>query len=258
MANNKVSSLLNVDLPKPKRSNFNLGRVNRFSADVGWVIPCYVEEVLPNSYKRLDIEALIQTNATVAPLMGSFKVKVDAFFVPLRLYYKHLDLNNIRPEFHDDFDYHYITSPSVTTTLIANVEAGNTVTPSVYNSTSNFISSQWNLEVQSRVDSSGTVRTVEPAPINIEVAPSSLIDYLGILPVGYNAMSWAHGIRLNANPFIAYFDIYRNYYANPHDPLVPFRVQNYREPSGGASPSSSVFTTDMKRLKIKNYHQYLY
>ena len=108
MANNKVSSLFNFDLPKPKRSNFNLGRTNRFTADVGWLIPCYTEEVLPNSYKRLDLEALIQTNATVAPLMGSFKVKIDAFFVPRRLYHQHLDLNQVRPNFSDDFQYHYL------------------------------------------------------------------------------------------------------------------------------------------------------
>lgn len=31
---------------------------------------------------------------------------------------------------------------------------------------------------------------------------------------------------LDANPLIGYFDIYRNYYANPHDRRVPYRVQN--------------------------------
>lgn len=257
MANNKVSSLLNIDLPKPKRSNFNLGRVNRFTADVGWVIPCYVEEILPNSYKRLDVEALIQTNATVAPLMGSFKVKVDAFFVPLRLYYRHLDLNNIRPDFIDDFDYHYFPAPNQGNYDVATVDAGNTITSQTYTRRGYFDSTEWNLTVQSNVSTDGNiVHTVTPAPINIEVAPSSLIDYLGLLPVGYNALSWSDTIKLNANPFIAYYDIYRNYYANPHDPLVPFRVQNYRQPSGASSSADTVFTRD-RYVRLEKFDQFV-
>lgn len=198
MANNKVSSLFNQTLPKPPRSNFNLGRVNRFTADVGYVIPCYVEEVLPNSYKRLDLEALIQTNATVAPLMGSFTAKFEAFFVPLRLYHRHLDLNNIRPDFHDDFDFHYIPSLS-------------------FNAVPHYLAVADNSLGSHGLD--GSIR-------NLTVAPSSLIDYLGIMPVGFNAASWITKKRLNATPFIGYFDIYRNYYANPHDRMIPYRVQN--------------------------------
>lgn len=257
MANNKVSSLLNVDLPKPKRSNFNLGRVNRFTADVGWVIPCYVEEILPNSYKRLDVEALIQTNATVAPLMGSFKVKVDAFFVPLRLYYRHLDLNNIRPDFSDDFNYHYIDAPcDYMTNDVAPVDAGNVISSTIYNQRTPYKTTQWNLVVQSNVSTSGVTHTVTPVDINMEVAPSSLIDYLGLLPVGYNAMSWSTSIRLNANPLIAYFDIYRNYYANPHDPLIPFRVQNYRQSAGAFDPSDDVFTRD-RYMNLENIDSFV-
>lgn len=189
MANNKVSSLLNVNLPEPKRSNFNLGRTNHFSADVGYVIPCYVEEVLPNSYKRLDVKALIQTNATLAPLMSNFKVKIDAFFVPLRLYHRHLSLNNTDVDFSSDFDLHYIISP-----------------------------------YRSYIPTLGRTRGSEYT--NYGVSPSSLIDYLGILPPGFSAATFSESFRLNAEPFIGYFDIWRNFYANPHDRFVPYRVSN--------------------------------
>lgn len=185
MANNKVSSLLNFELPRPKRSNFNLGRVNRFTADVGFVIPCYVEEVLPNSYKRLDVNALIQTNATIAPLMGSFKVNIDAYFVPLRLYHRHLSLNNVDVDFNDDFDFHFISS------------------------------------VNQTIES-----TLGRNSASISVAPSSLLDYLGIFPVGFNSRAIRDTFKVNAEPFIGYFDIWRNYYSNPHDRLVPYRVRN--------------------------------
>lgn len=215
MANNRVSSLLNVELPKPKRSNFNLGRVNRFSADVGWLIPCYVEEILPNSYKRLDIEGLIQTNATVAPLMGSFKVKVDAFFIPRRLYHQHLDINNIRPGFSDDFTYHYLKLGNF----------GNV--PSVSNG---YKERPQNFHLVSSFD----LQTFPPgqdygftSSTNLQCAPGSLLDYLGYLPVGWSTAQWSDTLNLDALPFIGYFDIFRNFYANPHDPYVPFRIRNF-------------------------------
>lgn len=206
MANNKVSSLFNQTLPKPPRSNFNLGRVNRFTADVGYVIPCYVEEVLPNSYKRLDLEALIQTNATVAPLMGSFTAKFEAFFVPLRLYHMHLDLNNIRPDFHEDFDFHYIELLN-------------------RNSTVSIPSVRFNIDGAPFEGES----PFENIASGLSVAPGSLIDYLGLMPVGLNSYAYdgSEVKMLNGTPFIGYFDIYRNYYANPHDRMIPYRVQNF-------------------------------
>lgn len=226
MANNKVSSLFNVRLTEPKRSNFNLGRVNRFSASPGYVIPCYVEEILPNSYKRLDIEALIQTNATIAPLMGSFKARFDAFFVPTRLYYRHLDLNSLRPNFDDDFPYHYFKMPT-TSTVVVNPNlngpalSGNPTTMSA----GNFYTGSW---LFTSPDDSTAVANRE---MTLYVAPSSLMDYLGMFPVGYNAASWKGNKNLNAIPFIGYFDIWRNFYSNPHDKYVPFRSQNlYFEP----------------------------
>lgn len=217
-----------MEMPEPKRSNFNLGRVNRFSADIGYVIPCYVEEILPNSYKRLDIEALIQTNATIAPLMGSFKARFDAFFVPLRLYHRHLDLNNIRPNFNDDFQYHYLMMPSISNTARISIDDDNLtgdippfpipIPPAVgltYNT------SDWWFHYTNDPDG---VWSVEPLSLN--VGPSTLLDYLGYFPVGYNADAWIGTKRLNATPFIGYFDIWRNFYSNPHDKQVPFRVQN--------------------------------
>lgn len=196
MANNKVSKLLNISFPEPKRSNFNLGRVNRFTCDPGLVIPCYVEEILPNSYKRLDLESLVQTNATIAPLMGTFKVKFDAFFVPLRLYHKHLDLNTTRPGFSSDFEFHYINTLSAD----SNVYLAN-------------------YAYQLAGDSGNRYS-------NIMVAPGSLIDYLGILPAHHNCASFQNSRKVNAEPLIGYYDIWRNFYSNPHDRLVPYKVQN--------------------------------
>lgn len=193
MANNKVSSLLNKQLPRPPRSNFNLGRVNGFSADVGYVYPVYIEEVLPNSYKRLDVEGLIQSNATVQAFQGSFTTKLEAFFVPLRLYHRHLDLNSIRPDFHDDFNLHVFRLPGRGSGMLLGRQLG----------------------------------SVEGAGAGLSVSAGSLIDYLGLAPVGFNSHTWNANISVNGEPFIGYFDIWRNFYANPHDRRVPFRCQNF-------------------------------
>lgn len=188
--NNKVSKLLDFRFPDPNHSNFNLGRKNTFSADVGYLYPCYIEECLPNSYKRLDLEALVQCNSTIAPVMGSFTVKVDAFFVPIRLYHKHLLSNDRANGFQDDFQFHYIPWLS------------------------------YRLK-----DSYGAIPSK-----NLFVSPGSLLEYLGVLPANFNSNSWNHTVEdykpLNAYPFIGYFDIFRNYYSNPYDTQVPFRVNN--------------------------------
>lgn len=192
--NNQVSKLLNVDFPKPNHSNFNLGRKNVISADVGYLYPVYVEEVLANSYKRLDVEALVQCNATVAPVMSSFTSKLEAFFIPTRIYHQHLLNNDRANNYDDDFPLHYFpwlhyndryTLKGGSDTNISN--------PRLYNDC------------------------------------GSLLDYLGMFPSGWNSLSWTNtgkSLNVTAYPFIGYFDIFRNYYANPYDEQIPFRVNN--------------------------------
>ena len=188
--NNQVSKLLEVHFPKPNHSNFNLGRKNTFSADVGYLYPCYVEEVLASSYKRLDLEALVQCNATVAPVMGSFSIKVEAFFIPLRIYHRHLLNNDRSANYSDDFALHYF--------------------PWICH---NDRYSVLGTELRSTLYSSA----------------GSLLDYLGMFPAGWNSCSWTRtdgAFKINAYPFIGYFDIFRNYYSNPYDTQVPFRIDN--------------------------------
>ena len=196
--NNQVSRLLDVNFPDPNHSNFNLGRKNTFSADVGYLYPIYVEEVLASSYKKLDLEALVQCNATVAPVMGSFTTKVEAYFVPIRLYHQHLLNNDRSNNFADDFELHYF--------------------PWLHYSD----------------QSSGTVKTNTVSPTDSSRLPfissaGSLVEYLGMYPTGFNSCSWTNNgtsPRINAYPFIGYFDIFRNYYSNPYDTSIPFRVNN--------------------------------
>ncbi len=195
MANNNVSSLLGVDFPQPKQSNFNLGRANFISADVGYIYPIYVEEILPKSFKRLDVKALVQSNATVAPVMGSFTCKLEAFFIPLRIYFRHLMDNDRAQLYNDDFDLHYFP---------------------------------WLDKARKRAYAH--LSTSPAGYDNLIVQAGSLLEYLGMFPSRWNSDFWSEGSgtaqNINAIPFIGYFDIYRNYYSNPHDPRIPFRVYN--------------------------------
>ena len=198
--NNQVSKLLEVNFPDPQHSNFNLGRKNVFSADVGYLYPCYVEEILPDSFKQLDLEALVQCNATVAPVLGSFTTKIEAYFIPLRIYHQHLINNDRAIDFSDDFDFHYFPWLDVLS------QRGYVHNDPVPGSTNEYSS--------------------------LVVSSTSLLNYLGMFPTGWNASSWSamsysSAPNINGYPFIGYFDIYRNYYANPYDEDIPFRVANF-------------------------------
>lgn len=47
------------------------------------------------------------------------------------------------------------------------------------------------------------------------IAPGSLLDFLGF-PVGFTGMN-SGSSTFNAIPFLAYYDIVRNYYSNPNE-----------------------------------------
>lgn len=177
-----------------------MGRKNVISADVGYLYPVYVEEVLPNSYKRLDVEALVQCNATVAPVMGSFTTKMEAFFIPLRIYHQHLLNNDRANNFSDDFPLHYFP----------------------------FLCRNDSYEAYG-ANGKGTYSS-STGGVLLGNDCGTLLDYLGMFPSDWNSVSWTRdGSTLRgvaAYPFIGYFDIYRNYYANPYDELIPFRVDN--------------------------------
>lgn len=182
MGKNKIRDLLHVSVPSPKRSTFDRSHTNPITADVGYIYPVLVDELLPSDYVKLDLMSFVQTNPLTKPLLGRFTLKFEAFFVPLRLYCQNLDLNNVNPDFSADFDLPYFDL---------------TLNPS----------------------------DVRPEQAYLKMKGTNLLCYLNMIPSGCSTESGFGGLsELNGVPFIGYFDIYRNYYANPQDDLVPFRV----------------------------------
>lgn len=68
-----------------KRSKFSLSHYKLFTCDMGELIPCSVQEVLPGDTFQHATSALIRVSPLLAPVMHPVHVRVHHFFVPHRL-----------------------------------------------------------------------------------------------------------------------------------------------------------------------------
>lgn len=77
---------MQVDLRTYNRSTHNLSHAWRNTQGVGTLVPCYKELALPGDTFDITIDAKVLTHPTVGPLFGSYKLQVDFFTCPIRLY----------------------------------------------------------------------------------------------------------------------------------------------------------------------------
>ncbi len=61
----------------------------------GTLIPFMCEIALPGDTFDIDLDADIKTHPTVGPLFGSYKVQLDVFHAPIRLYQGQLHNNKL-------------------------------------------------------------------------------------------------------------------------------------------------------------------
>ena len=87
--NNKMS----VEYRNFERSTHDLSRPVRTTMSPGTLVPICVEPTLNGDTFDIDIDSIIRTMPTVGPLFGSFKLQVDVFSVPMRLYNAELHMN---------------------------------------------------------------------------------------------------------------------------------------------------------------------
>lgn len=158
-------------IKKPSLSHFNTSYVNRFNCFVGGLYPAYRQTIEANTTVVLSTSMAIRTNPMLAPLMGRFKVTLDYFFAPKRLYNYDYQLNS------NTFDFFETAHP-----LIKFSEVPTDSTGSV--SKSNYV--------------------------NRMVKPGSLLDFLGF--PRFFAPVAQENTAFNAYYYLAYHDIYRNYY----------------------------------------------
>ena len=80
-----MSIFTQVPVNKIRRSSHNLSHQVRASFDYGKIVPIMTELAYPGDSWRVNLEQFIRTMPLTAPVMDMLDVKVDAFFVPLRL-----------------------------------------------------------------------------------------------------------------------------------------------------------------------------
>lgn len=172
-----------------ERSTHDLGHVFRTTMSVGTLVPFLCQVGLPGDSFDISLDADIKTLPTVGPLFGSFKLQMDLFMCPIRLYNGILHNNR----------------------LGIGMKMSEVKLP------------QLSFEIN-RLDQNSSV------PIeNQQINQSSLLAYLGIRGCGNsNLSSWT--TKKNAVPYLAYYDIFKNYYANKQEENAWF-VSN-SSPSG--------------------------
>lgn len=77
---------MKVDLKTYNRSTHNLSTAWRSSMGVGTLVPCLKLIGLPGDTFDIDIDTKVLTHPTVGPLFGSYKMQIDIFTAPFRLY----------------------------------------------------------------------------------------------------------------------------------------------------------------------------
>jgi len=70
----------------PKMAHHNLDHYFRDSFAVGPIVPILVEPVNAGDDKYLDFNSLVNTQALLSPLYGSYKLKIEVFFAGISLY----------------------------------------------------------------------------------------------------------------------------------------------------------------------------
>lgn len=77
---------MQVDLKTYNRSTHNLSYAWRSSMGIGTLVPCMKLIGLPGDTFDIDIDTKVMTHPTVGPLFGSYKMQIDIFTAPFRLY----------------------------------------------------------------------------------------------------------------------------------------------------------------------------
>lgn len=77
-----------IPIQKPNSSVFDLSHEHKTSIGFGDLVPIITQEVIPGDNFRLNYEAIIKLQPTLAPIMHRINVHTHFFFVPNRLIWK--------------------------------------------------------------------------------------------------------------------------------------------------------------------------
>lgn len=170
---------MSVNLHTYNMSTHDLSTIFRNTQSVGTLVPNLVLLAQKGDTIDIDIESHVLTHPTVGPLFGSFKHENHIFSIPIRLYNSWLHNNR--------------------TKIGLNM--------------SDIKIPQLQISIDKTKDN--------PTPDNqwSQINPSCLLAYLGIRGYACNATTSSQEVTVQkmAVPFLGYFDIFKNYYANTQE-----------------------------------------
>lgn len=170
---------MEVELNEYGRSTHDLSYIWRSTMAPGTLVP-FINEVLnPGDTFEIDLDADCLTHPTIGPLFGSFKLQFDVYKVPIRLYQAALHMNMQKIGLKMDEIY----LPQV--------------------------------RMEGR-------RLYRDEPVEgKQISPSCIHAYLGTRALGQaqNPEDTTITRGWNAIPYLAYWDIYKQYYSNKQEEI---------------------------------------
>lgn len=182
---------MQVDTKTFNRSTHDLGYLWRSTMSAGTLVPFMVQVGLPGDTFDIELNLDAMTLPTVGPLFGGFKVQADVFAAPVRLYQGQLHNNK----------------------LGIGLKMQDVKLPQLSYAPPFYTAAQ--------------LQTMDLD--NYQVNPSSILSYLGIRGWG---IPYAEGLQRNKNAtaFLAYWDIFKQYYANKQEEDA-WMIHNVKEPA---------------------------
>ena len=258
MATNLVKQYMDWQNPNHPKANWAKDFRNITSADIGYGIPIFLDEIIGNTNVSLDIKCAMFTNPTKAPLYSRFKMQVTGWWAPISTYVPALR-DSVKVDATTDFSFPVINFDY--TNIRDNYQR---VVQRLTNSTFT------NHDLATFVAGAGTPY----------VPTASIWSYLRMWPSNFNPLKFVGGGNpthfpqaKNAIPLLIYYDILRNYIINNQDQKTFIRQRAFKPlvgtdsltPFGGAasrSPIDSQITRDgldqffaSIRKKLTDYQQ---
>ena len=193
---------MTVQLENFGRSSFNIGGIVATDQAAGTIVPYFCDIATNGTTYYIDMATKTRTLPTVGPLFGSFKHQLDWFSIPIRLYIGALHNNALGI----GMNMAQIKMPKMDFL--------------VYYDNQTPYTEQFNQK---------------------QIAQDSLVAYLGIRGLGRASENGTYR-RFPAIFLLAYWDIYKNYYANKQEGIgmmIGPNIANWTEFEAGGQIANS-------------------
>lgn len=164
-----------------ERSTFDLGYLWRSTMSAGTIVPFLSEITLTGDTWDINLDCDIKTHPTLGPLFASFKVQLDVYWTPLRIYNSYLHNNKVGIGMQMDKVFFPVMKFNVPQFDITNLR--------------------------------DTGKDYDNSQIN----PSCILKYLGLSGFGWQDYDPSVQKDINATSYINYWEVVKDYYSNKQE-----------------------------------------